>query len=207
MSKNDVLIAVVLDKSGSMLMTQEATIRGFNEFVADQQEATPDAKFSLTLFDTLYENRYVAEAITNVKRLTSKNYRPAGWTALYDAIGRTVSEIEALAVKPAKIVFAIVTDGAENSSTEFTHSKVFELIRKYTNEGWQFTFIGANQDSYAVGGGMGIQLNAIYNFNQTPGGTVAAMGGLSNATRGYTTGSTPTLEYDEETRERVENTV
>jgi hypothetical protein len=50
----------------------------------------------------------------------------------------------------------IVTDGAENASSELTRDAVFRMIENRSEQGWAFVFLGANQDAYAEGGGIGV---------------------------------------------------
>jgi hypothetical protein len=45
------LIALVIDKSGSMEPLVEQTVAGFNEFLADQRANAPEALMHVTLFD------------------------------------------------------------------------------------------------------------------------------------------------------------
>ena len=49
--------------------------------------------------------------------------------------------------QPAKVLFCVLTDGEENASEEFSAEKVKSLI-EYRKKafGWEFLFIGANQD-------------------------------------------------------------
>ena len=54
------------------------------------------------------------------------------------------------------VIMLIITDGLENASREFTKDSVKELIKKKEAEGWTFSFLGANIDSYAVGGSVGV---------------------------------------------------
>ncbi len=51
----------------------------------------------------------------------------------------------------------VMTDGLENSSTEFTKAQIKEMIqRQQVVYRWQFNFLGANQDAFAEAEGMGI---------------------------------------------------
>jgi hypothetical protein len=191
-----------------MAWTREATISGFNEFLETQQREVPDARLSLLLFDTTYQQRYTDVPVKDAELLTPKNYEPSGNTALYDAIGRSIREVESLEEEPDKVVFVIVTDGEENSSREFTQREIFDLIEWHKNEnkGWSFTFLGANQDSYATSAALGIGANATMNYNQTQRGTQAAFFAVASATMDYAKGNTSEVAYDTDTRSKVEKT-
>ena len=72
--------------------------------------------------------------------MTRKEWSPRGSTSLYDAIGRTINtiadELNSLKKKdrPNKILVAIVTDGYENTSSEYTADMVKKLIKEKENE-------------------------------------------------------------------------
>lgn len=202
------LINVVLDKSGSMGIVWDATISGFNEFLLTQQKEAPDALLSLTLFDTTYKQPHKATPVTHVAPLTKETYNPGGNTALYDAIGNSIREIERMTEQPERVAFVILTDGQENSSREYSQKQIFDLISWHRDEGkgWEFTFLGANQDSYAASASFGIKASSTMNYNQTNVGTQTAFATLARTTSGYSSGATATMDYSDEERKEVETT-
>jgi len=148
-------VACVLDRSGSMQSIKNDTIGGFNAFLEEQKKAGASVKMTLTVFSDRVAFMFDAVDIANVPALTPSTYIPNGMTALYDAIGKTIRHIETRfaaipeAIRPTKVIMAIVTDGEENNSETFTSDIVRELIQAKTSIGWAFVFIGANQDAYA----------------------------------------------------------
>lgn len=156
-------IAYILDRSGSMDQHTEAAIAGFNEFLRDQQEAEGIARLTLVQFDDCYEVPIDNIPVSEVVGLNTETYQPRGMTALIDAIGRTIKgfrkRIKALPKKqrPDKVVFAIFTDGIENASRKFTWPDIADAIRKRRGkDGWEFLFLGANQDAIATAAQMNI---------------------------------------------------
>ena len=158
--KQDVLVNVILDKSGSMASKTNDVIEGFNAYIAGLgQEDQVNYLFSLTLFDTQVAYRHVAIPLPDVKKLDSRSYQPGGNTALNDAIGITVRKVEADQPKVDKVVTVIMTDGEENSSREWTHDAVRSLIEQKEKEGnWTFVFLGASLDAWHQGRSYGVQL-------------------------------------------------
>jgi hypothetical protein len=152
-------LTVVLDRSGSMAVCKDDAERGINEFVKDHREQPGECAFSLVQFDTAYEFIHRAVPIKDVPECA---LRPRGGTALLDAVGRAIIETDKRmksidgSQRPGLVVFVIVTDGGENSSREFTKAKIKEMIEGKTRGGWQFVFLGANQDAFAEAGGIGI---------------------------------------------------
>ncbi|HEX5000421.1 MAG TPA: hypothetical protein VFY29_19515 [Terriglobia bacterium] len=67
----------------------------------------------------------------------------------------------------------IVTDGQENASKEYDLAAVRAVIEQKEKDGWNFAYMGANQDSYAVGGAMRFRPGFIANFDWTPEGAAA----------------------------------
>ncbi len=156
-------IAFILDQSGSMAGHQEAAITGFNDFLREQQDTAGKARLTLVLFDDLYEMPIDNIPVSEAVGLNSDTYTPRGTTALLDAIGRTVagfkSRIKALPKKqrPDQVIFAIFTDGLENASTKYSWADIAKKIKKrQEKDGWEFLFLGANQDAIATAAQMSI---------------------------------------------------
>ncbi len=156
-------ITIILDRSGSMGFIKEATIKGFNSFLKEQQNAESDANLTLVQFDHEYKMVYESININEAKKLTHKTFKPRGATALLDAIGVTINntknriKIIDKENRPSNVLIVIITDGEENSSNKFTREKIFNKISKREKkDNWKFVFIGSNQDAIAVGGSFGI---------------------------------------------------
>jgi hypothetical protein len=89
--------------------------------------------------------------------------QPRGNTALLDSMARLILESGRRLAKlpeeqrPGTVIVAIMTDGLENSSREWTHGAVKQLVERQTTDyGWQFLYMGADQDAIEVGSQMGI---------------------------------------------------
>lgn len=177
-------IAVVLDRSGSMDSIKREIIGGFNTFLKDQQEVPGTATMTLVQFDNEIDRLADFKPLSEIKPLDDKTYVPRGMTKLYDAIGLTVKTVKdsiAKAVeKPTKILVAILTDGMENSSQEYQTDSIKELLEAQQKEGWEFTFIGANQDAILTARGIGLS-NASSNISYaaTPVGAQNVMASFS----------------------------
>lgn len=152
-------IVIVLDRSGSMVSIMEDTIGGVNTFLKQQKEAPGDANFTLVQFDDQYEVVHDGVPIGDVQDLSTETFVPRGATALLDAIGKTINRIKSRTalLTPDSVVFAIVTDGQENRSREFNHSAVMELIQAQEAQGWQFVYLGANQDAIKEAAKFGVR--------------------------------------------------
>ena len=184
------LIGVILDRSGSMGSFREATIAGFNQFLQTQQRDTAGGRvlMSLTQFDDRYEINFVGEAIESVPELDTQSYVPRGQTALHDAIGRTIHETDAWVREHGwndRVLVLIITDGQENASREYDLRAVRALIERKEQDGWNFAYMGANQDSYAVGGSMGVRPGFTQDYASTAAGTRLGFADLGHKSSRY----------------------
>ena len=194
-------IAFILDRSGSMSSVTESAIAGFNRFLRDQQaadaaDAEGIARLTLVLFDDRYEvpvdNIPVSEAV----ELDTTTYVPRGTTALLDAIGTTIRNVrrrhKALpqAERPEKVIFAIFTDGLENASRRHTWQDIAARIEKRREkDGWEFLFLGANQDAIATAAQMNIRARDAATYHSSAEGTLHAKAAFSRKVSSLRAGS------------------
>lgn len=149
-----------IDCSGSMANCLNDTIGGFNLFLDNQPKGS---LLSTYLFDNTVKLFQTLTTVETAKRLDTTNYRPYGGTALLDAIGRTITIASNCTADTINIV--ILTDGEENSSKNYTKSQVFEMIEERKKEGWNFIFLGANQDAIKVAESYGIPQGGAMTFD------------------------------------------
>lgn len=183
-----ILINFVLDKSGSMAHLSEATISGFNEFLLDQQREGGRAFMTLTLFDTRFNTVATAVPIREMLPLDHDSYRPDGMTALYDAIGHTmrITDDYVRDNEPDQVLFVVMTDGAENSSREFSRETIFQMIAdRQQMLGYEFIYLGANQDSYLESRRMGFREGRAMDYAATDAEARATMKRVSHNVRAY----------------------
>ncbi len=150
----------LLDRSGSMQSIKSDTEGGFAAFVEEQRAADGGCRVTLAQFDDRYEEVY---ADRDVADLPALQLQPRGSTALLDAMGRLVTDAGARlaalpeAERPGTVIVAVMTDGYENSSHEWTHQAIKSLVEQQTTAyGWQFMYMGADQDAIEVGRSLGV---------------------------------------------------
>lgn len=180
-------LAVILDESGSMAISQLATISGFNEYIdslkADQ--APEPMVVSLTKFCTTFTKLWSNLPLADVPLLNTALYQPDGLTALYDAIAHTLMDLEPAVQAADRVLCVILTDGQENSSKENTRDQIFAMIDERQKRGnWTFVFLGANQDSWATGAALGMVQGNVQNYQHAH--IDVAFHNLAGATRSYT---------------------
>ena len=170
LTNNRTEIIFLLDRSGSMSGLEKDTIGGFNAFIEKQCELDGEVSLTTVLFDDEYEILWDGIDATGAK-LTKEHYYVRGSTALLDAVGKTILDVDRRLVKiteelkPGKVIFVITTDGMENASREFTHEKVKKLISlQEEKQKWEFIFIGANMDAAKEASSLGIQAENAFDF-------------------------------------------
>ena len=160
-------VVFILDKSGSMSGSEDNTISSFNEYLEKEKKNKFNTKITTVLFSDNYKLLHNRVDVSKVKKLTSDDYYVGGCTALYDALGNTINSMEKKDTD--KVLFIIITDGYENASKEYDNKMIKKLIKKHSD--WEFIYIGADIDSYASGGAIGIKKDNIANYKKDARGT------------------------------------
>lgn len=160
-------VVFILDKSGSMGGQEENTISSFNEYLEKEKNNKYETNITTVLFSDTYNVIHDRIPVSKVNKLTNKEYYVGGCTALYDALGNTIHNMETKDTD--KVLFIIITDGYENASKEYRKEDIKKLIKK--NKSFEFIYIGADIDSYAAGSDIGIRKDNIANFKKDREGT------------------------------------
>lgn len=166
MKDNYTHITLVVDRSGSMQSIAADAQGGINKFVDEQKKVPGDATFYLTDFDDVHRDMFGPDSIQSFGTYALE---PRGSTALHDAIGKAIVKTGGYLAdmaeddRPGKVVFGIVTDGGENASKDYKLDKIREMVNEHRDTyKWEFVFIGANIDAYAVGNTMGMHNTSQY---------------------------------------------
>lgn len=169
-------IHFLLDRSGSMWECLNETISEFNTFI-NSQKNNGECYFSLYQFDNEYDIIYKDIHIDNIPCLNIEQYIPRGNTALLDAIGLTIDNINN---KIENTIIVILTDGYENCSKLFTKDEVFNKITKKQEDGYKFIFLAANQDAIQSACDLGINKDSALTYSQKPNNIKECFRALSN---------------------------
>ena len=145
-----------------MYGSEKDTMGGFNSFIEKERDNEFNTNVTTVLFDHGYDVLYRRKPIDDVCPLTEKEYFVRGSTALLDAIGKTIISLDKEVDN--KVLFVIMTDGMENASIEFSKSQIRNMIN---NHNWEFIFIGADIDSYAEAGHIGIKKSRVANYRKS----------------------------------------
>lgn len=186
--KPKVLVEFVLDRSGSMSIVRDETIRSFNKYVKElKEDKCTDYVLSMSVFNHGYKRLFEKKPINDVPDLTQEAYDPDGMTALNDAVGKTINLIGTVPTD-IKVMVAVLTDGHENASREFVdNTSIQKLIaEKSALPNWTFVFLGTEADAWDVGVAMGINPSNIATADyKTKKGTSNLWNNMRGATAYY----------------------
>jgi hypothetical protein len=181
-------LIVILDASGSMGKRKQDVIGGFNQLIDDQRREPGDCFVTVVQFSSFGRQKIIVDrkSVHKVAYLTNASYQTIGWTALYDAMATTIDDVGSrLAdlpewVRPGKVIVAVITDGEENNSREYT---VDQVCSKVTHQrdvySWEFLFVGANQDAILAGRALGVADGLSATYVDTADGYRRAFRGIS----------------------------
>ena len=174
--KTKVFNLIILDKSGSMSVIANAAIAGFNETVggirsAQKQFAETQEHYVSLLPFCACTMQYVYDCVPvdQVKNLTVRDYQPCCGTPLYDAMGKGVNDLykKTKDMENATVVVTIITDGMENASREYSGKSIKALVDKMRDQyGWNFSYIGTNQDVESVAINLSITNSFFFEDNE-----------------------------------------
>ena len=215
MKKGLTEIIFIVDRSGSMESIRDDMIGGFNAFIEEQLKVPTECKVSFYQFDThdpKVETVYEQKDLREVPKLNREIFVPRGGTPLLDAVAIVVKKVgERLSKteedqRPEKVLVVVITDGEENSSTEWNSDHVKQMIQHQEEKyKWEFVYLGANQDAWAVGGNLGFKSSSTLAYVASAGGTDSMWKSLSDKTIKYrccaASEMSKGISFDEEDKE------
>ena len=149
--KTRIFNLIILDESGSMMSIKKEAIDSVNETVqtiraAQQKHTDQDHYVSLVTFNNDAKTVYECVGVNEVMELNGETYQPNCCTALYDAMGKSLSILRKKVAADDKVLVTIVTDGCENASYEYSGAAIKALVDELKAAGWVFAYIGANHN-------------------------------------------------------------
>ncbi len=141
---------IIVDESGSMSVIRKQAFSGMNETletVRQMQKKYPATEQYVTLvtFDSDHMKwHYDSTPASQTKNLNWKAYNPCAATPLYDAMGKSISKVNAQVEDGDNVLVTVITDGEENSSEEWTLKMIRTMIEKLKKQHWTFTLIGTD---------------------------------------------------------------
>lgn len=195
----------IIDSSMSMHRKAEETREIFNTFLREQQgkPAIRDTAFrayrqsvlTLVTFNTTVDTHYVAQPIDAVPLLNGSSYRCRGMTALNDAVARTLNTVRRRVTDQDSVLAVILTDGEENSSTEYNTAEVKRLVESLqARPNWTILFAGVGLEAWDQAAALGVSRGNTITYADSRVGTRAVGQSLSDAASFYATNNAAQMD-------------
>lgn len=166
------VVVLLLDETSSMMRIAKETVDSVNAFFATLlRENDPEAvqvgawTFSEVAGEPSTRTLFSTRKLASWQRMTYEQYRPRGYTPLYDAIGLVITQadyildgLKKLDQEDRRVVIVIQTDGEENRSKEISLVALKSMIADRQKRGWEFVFLGADlENTHEIGQRIGTQ--------------------------------------------------
>ncbi len=155
-------IDFLLDETGSMSSCANATMIGYDDFVAAQRSEEGECFLTLAKFDSRgIRVPYVDLPIGMVPPLS---FHPGATTNLYDCIGERLASV-LNTPRQGSSLFVIMTDGGDNASHTYDINSARLLVEKAQEAGVVIVFLGPDDSALTVGERLGIPKGNIKSFH------------------------------------------
>ena len=167
MRQDYIHICIVLDASGSMSPMERETRQILKDFIYKEKQQPGKTVLDVYQFNSDVRHLLKSIDLSNVDNRFVDHYSCGGCTAMNDAICIAIDELGKKfsqmpeCDRPADILVAILTDGEENSSVEYSFDKVKDMIKHQEEKyNWTFMYLGADisDGAYAQSYGFGTRL-------------------------------------------------
>ena len=198
-------LTILIDTSSSMRSSIDDVRESALKLLSDQESLGKPLTISLGIFpdrDNSSANSTWGSGyhFINVEEASGivRNISASGGTPMCDAIGNMSATVAGkvfsmiASEQPEKILFAIVTDGEEGHSREFTIPDICRMVTHNEDTyNWEFLYVGSNQNAYSTGKRMGIKAGKALSFANSKDGLHAAMQAVSSAILRYRQNGAP----------------
>ena len=191
-------VGIVLDRSGSMEDCRADAIGAVNSYLRQVKEDRDlDARVSLVIFDShgidVIRDRVPAGTCAE---LGPGEYQPRAQTPLLDAVGHGAALLDRSKEPGERCILAIMTDGLENASREYTKETIKTLLdRKQKEDGWLVLYLGAGHDAWEQAREMGLHAGNVAAFSKQH--IDASMASVASRGRRYAMAAEPVVEAAE----------
>ena len=140
-------VCFVIDSSGSMMGSEADVVGGFKKTI-EEQKAVKDGECIVSLYEFASDVKqiYLGKKLDEVKDI---DYKVGGMTKLWDGLGTAIDDVGKWLAdmpeeeRPSKNLIVVITDGGENSSTEYRLKDIKDRIREQTEKyNWSFIYLG-----------------------------------------------------------------
>lgn len=158
-----VYISMIIDRSGSMASVGKSLIDGTNDFINEQRNLALNNRIptflNLAIFDNIKETIFNFNDILEIEPISEEILYPRNTTRLIDTAVEEIKKLDNVTCnsnyKSCNSIFAILTDGFDNCSKNYSSEDLNKLISSAKLKGTTCIFLGANQDAIQMGNKLG----------------------------------------------------
>lgn len=208
-AKKKTLVALVVDRSGSMSSIRQAAFDGINEQLQTLRKNAKKGGETLVTyiqFDDESETVFAGRPAADLTDITFNQYSPRGSTALRDAVWTAIHKLQDSVEETddTGYLVIVISDGYENASKECSASKLREKMDELRATGkWTFSYMLSNQDIDQFVRETGVDRGNVSSFVSTTAGTSTAFDTMTNSVASYLTirgsGHTGTRNFYQDT--------
>jgi uncharacterized protein YegL len=191
----NVHVGIVLDRSGSMEDCRTDAIGAVNSYLRQvKADKEMEASISLMTFDS-QSIEVIRDHVPagNCAELTPQEYQPRASTPLLDAVGHGVMLLDKRKSATERCILAVMTDGLENASREYTKETIKALLdRKQKQDGWLVLYLGAGHDAWMQASALGLHAGNVANFDKSA--VAGSMEAFGSRARRYVMSEEPKAE-------------
>lgn len=183
--KQRIFNLVILDESGSMGSICKEAIDSVNETfqtikAAGKKHPEQEHYVTFVTFNDFTKVVYDCVEVEEAVEISEDVYQPNCCTALYDAMGISLTALKKKVAAEDRVLVTVVTDGYENASHEYSREAIKKLVEQLKERGWVFAYIGANHD--VTSSASAISITNTMTFEATAPG-MFALKGIMNRSR------------------------
>lgn len=164
----------ILDKSGSMANCWNETLDALgHQYQLIEQHCLkhPEqpVRASLVYFNVRSQRAFWNIDGTELSQQPFRFGHPAGGTALMDAIGLSIHQLQVRMKPQDDAIVMMLTDGEENSSKVYSFQQISEFMGQLKETGkWTFTLLGADVDAFeAIGQKLKMNRNQVFMYKKS----------------------------------------
>lgn len=190
MAMKNLVVSLLLDRSGSMSANWASTISSCNEYLNSLKSNGADTLVNVTVFDSGSIDRVRTRMLaTDVLPLKEDEFPPRGNTPLLDAVGRAITDLlERTKRDDEGVALVVMTDGQENASREHKLDDIkTKLASQQTKDNWLVIFLGEGLAAWSQSAGLGAWAGNSMNYSGAA--ASATMDSVAIATSHYARGS------------------
>ena len=162
---------------------------GLVNFINEQKQLAIEKGIRTNLTIKLFSERvknlsgFYNNDITKVPEFTPNLFKPRGGTRLIDTAVESLQEqtkrVDNRKEEKVLKIYALITDGLDNSSTRYKKENIVQLLNNYQKEGHFAYFLGANQDAIKQGKSYGFDKSHCMTFKTDEKSVYSAMKSIS----------------------------